>query len=270
MQPALYPVVLHPVVHRGVPRETLGKAFAGSLVTHGVVAGMLVFSGFWSLTKNNFGSQTTSTGSVGVDMVKTIPLPRREGPVNPLANDTTSIVPEAPAPVVKLQKQVKAQPEDAIPIPDTIDKRKKLSPQQQVKTLFRPPEPYRSNQVYSTVPQAANTPMYGIQGAGGIDIGPASALGTRFGAYADLLRDRIAQHWNTANVHTLPAQQCAISFTIARDGTVSNVQVSQPSGDYLLDTSAKRAVLDANPLPALPQQFERNEATVELRFQLRK
>jgi outer membrane biosynthesis protein TonB len=47
------------------------------------------------------------------------------------------------------------------------------------------------------------------------------------------------------------------------------VQVSQPSGDYLLDTSAKRAVLDANPLPALPPQFDRNDATVELWFQLK-
>jgi protein TonB len=261
--------VLHPAAQEGVPRDPLGKAFAGSLVTHGVVAGMLVLSGFWNLSKNNFGSPATSTGSVGVDIVKTIPIPRREGPVNPLANDTKSIVPEAPAPVVKLQKQVKAQPEDAIPIPDKIDKRKKLSPQQQVQSLFRPPVPYKNNQVYSSVPQAANTPMYGIQGAGGIDIGPASVLGTRFGGYADLLRDRIAQHWNTANVHTLPAQKCAISFSIARNGTVSNVQVSQPSGDYLLDTSAKRAVLDANPLPALPQQFDRSEATVELWFQLR-
>jgi TonB family protein len=50
---------------------------------------------------------------------------------------------------------------------------------------------------------------------------------------------------------------------------VSNVQISQPSGDYLLDTSAKRAVLDANPLPSLPPEFPRNEATVELFFQLR-
>jgi outer membrane biosynthesis protein TonB len=46
--------------------------------------------------------------------------------------------------------------------------------------------------------------------------------------------------------------------------------VTQPSGDYLLDTSAKRAVLDANPLPPLPQGFERNEATVELWFQMNK
>lgn len=259
---------MQPALH-DLPRDPMGKAFAGSLATHGVVAAMLVLSGFWNLTKNNFGSQATSTGSVGVDIVKTIPLPRREGPVNPLANDTKSIVPETPAPVIKLQKQVKAQPENAIPIPDKIEKPRKLSPQQQVQTLFRPPEQYKSNQVYSNVPQAANTPMYGIQGANGIDIGPASVLGTRFGAYADLLRDRIAQHWNTANVHTSPAQKCAISFSIARSGTVSNVQVSQPSGDYLLDTSAKRAVLDANPLPALPQQFDREQATVELWFQLR-
>lgn len=250
------------------PPDPMGKAFTGSLVTHGIIAGVLVASGYWNLTKDNFGSPKTSSGSVGVDIVKTIPIPRREGPVNPLANESQSIVPQAPAPL-KLQKQIKAQPEDAIAIPDKIDKRKKVSPQQQSQTLFRPLVPYKANQVYSTVPQAANTPMYGMKGSGGIDVGPASVLGTRFGAYVDLMRDRIAQHWLTAGVHALPSQKCAVSFTIARNGTVTNVQVSQPSGDYLLDTSARRAILDSNPLPALPPQFERNEATVELWFQLR-
>lgn len=263
MQSGFYPVAQH-----DIPRDPLGKAFAGSLLTHALVAGVLVAAGFWNLTKNNFGSQTTSTGSVGVDIVKTIPLPRNEGPINPLANDTKSIVPEAPAPVIKQQQQVKAEPKDAIPIPTKIEKPKKPSPQQQVTSLFRPPEAYKSNQVYSTVPQAANTPMYGIQGSNGIDIGPESVLGTRFGAYTNLIRDRIAQHWNRSNLHSSPSQKCFITFTIARDGTVSNVQVSQPSGDYLLDTSAKRAVLDSNPLPALPQQFDRNQATVEIGFQL--
>jgi protein TonB len=108
-----------------------------------------------------------------------------------------------------------------------------------------------------------------MQGASGIDIGPASVLGNRFGAYVDLMRDRISQHWNTASVHSLPSQRCAVRFTIARNGTVTDVQVSQPSGDYLLDTSAKRAILDANPLPPLPREFERNDATVELWFQLK-
>jgi periplasmic protein TonB len=256
----------YPMAHEGVPRDPVGKAFAGSLVTHGIVAALLVMSGFWNLAKNNFGSEKSSSGSIGVDIVKTIPLPRHEGPVNPLANDSKSFVPEAPAPV-KQQKQVKAQPENAIPIPEKIDKRK-LSPQKQAETLFRPPVPYKNNQVFSNVPQAANSAMYGTKGAGGIDIGPASVLGTRFGAYVDLMRDRIAQHWNRANLQALPSQKCAVSFTIARNGTVTNVQVSQPSGNYLLDTSAKRAILDADPLPGLPQQYPGNQATVEIWFQI--
>jgi protein TonB len=247
----------------------LGKALAGSLLTHGLVIGLLVFSGLFNLTKNNFGSPHASSGSVGVNMVKTIPIPRNEGQVNPLANDTQSIVPQAPPPVVKVPPQVKAPPEHAIAIPDKIEKPKKISEQQQLKEMFRPPTPYKTNQLLSNTPQAASSQMYGMQGAGGIDIGPASVLGTRFGAYADLIRDRISQRWNTASVHSQPAQKCGVSFTIARNGTVTNVQVTQPSGDYLLDTSAKRAVLDANPLPPLPAQFERNDATVELWFQLK-
>jgi periplasmic protein TonB len=263
MQPGYYPAS-----HPGVPPDSLGKAFAGSLITHGLVVAVALASGLWHLTKNDFGSPNTSTGSVGVDIVPSIPIPRREGPVNPLANDTTSVVPNAPEPVVKVEKQVKAQPEKAIPIPDKIDKRRKVVAEPKVQRLFRPPEPYKSNQVYSQVPQAANTPMFAMKGSNGIDLAPESVLGTRFGAYTNLMRDRIAQHWNRANVHSLPSQKCAVSFTIARNGTVSNVRVSQPSGDSLLDTSAERAVLDANPLPSLPPQFERNEVTVEVWFQL--
>jgi protein TonB len=259
MQPGYYPAP---------GRDPLGKAFTGSLITHGVAIGLLAASGLFHLTKNNFGSPTASSGSVGVNMVKTIPIPQREALRNPLANDTKSIVPQAPAPV-KLQKQVNAEPEHAIEIPDKVTKPKKLSPQEQVRELIRPPEPYKSNQIFSKTPPAANSPMYGIQGSGGIDIGQASVLGTRFGPYGNVVRDIVAQHWNRANLHSSPEQWCAVSFTIARNGTVSNVQVTKPSGDYLLDTSAQRAVLDANPLPALPAQFERNDVTVEFRFQLR-
>jgi len=257
MQPGFYPAG---------PRDPLGKAFAGSLATHAILVAVLV-SGLWNLTNKTFGSPQVSTGSVGVTMVKAIPLPRREGPVNPLASDTNSVVPQAPAPV-KLQRQVKEEPEKAIAIPDRVEKLRKPSPRPQIQTLFRPPVPYKSNQVYSTVPQAAVSPMYGMKGSAGIDIGQDSVLGTRFGAYADLIRDLVSQHWNRSSIHSLPSQKCAVSFTIARNGTVTNVQVAQPSGNYLLDTSATRAVLDSNPLPALPREFDRNDVTVKLWFQL--
>jgi periplasmic protein TonB len=263
MQPGYYPAS-----HPGVPPDPVGKAFAGSLVAHGFVVAVALASGFWHLTKPDFGSTNTSTGSVGVDIVKSIPIPRPEGPVNPLANDTTSVVPQAPDPVVKVEKQVKAQPENAIPIPDKIDKHKKVVAEPKMQSLFRPPEPYKSNQVYSHVPQAMVSPMMGMQGSNGIDLSPESVLGTKYGAWTNLMRDRIAQHWNRSNLHSLPSQKCAISFTIARNGTVTNVHVSQPSGDSLLDTSAQRALLDANPLPALPPQFPGTDVTVEVWFQL--
>jgi protein TonB len=261
MQPGFY----RPA-HAGVPPDPVGKAFAGSLVTHGIVVAVALASGLWHLTKNDFGEQKTSSGSVGVDIVPNIPIPRREGPKNPLANDTSSVVPNAPEPVVKVEKQVKAQPENAIPIPDKIDKRRKVVAEPKVQSLFRPPEPYKSNQVYSNVPQAAVSPMFGMKGSNGVDLSPESVLGTRFGAWTNLMRDRIAQHWNRSNLHT--SQKCAVSFTIARNGTVTNVHISQPGGDSLLNTSAERAVLDASPLPSLPPQFPGNDVTVEVWFQL--
>jgi TonB family protein len=243
------PAVAYPQGHYEPPREPIRKAFAGSLLSHGIVIGLLTVSGIWKLT-SNWGTEHASSGSVGVGMVKTIPIPQRDAPV-------------------KAKPVVKEPPKDAIEIPNKFAKQKKVAPRQTSNVLYRPPVEYKSNQLFSNTPQATSSPLYGIQGAGGIDIGPASVLGTRFGAYVDLMRDRISQHWNTADVRALPSQKCAITFTIARNGSVANVQVSQSSGNYLLDTSAKRAVMDANPLPGLPTQFDRNDATVELWFQLR-
>jgi len=256
MQPGFYPT----------EHEPTGKAFAGSLITHGAVVGLLVLSGVFHFANNNFGSPHASSGAVGVDLVKSIPIPRKEGPVNPLANDSTSVVPIAPAPP-KPVKQVKVEPEKAIPIPDKS--KRKLSVKQQLESYYKPPEAYKDNQVFSHTPQAANSPLYGMKGAGGIDIGQASVLGERCGAYVDLMTDRISQHWNRAAISALPSQKAQVTFTIAQNGSVSNVQLGQASGNYLLDTSARRAVMDSNPLPALPAQCGRTEATVDLWFQLK-
>jgi protein TonB len=234
-------------------------------VTHSVLIALFLTSGLWHL-RNTFGNEHPSSGSVGVNIVKTIPIPRREAPENPLANDTKAIVPQAPQPV-KLREKVQAPPPDAIPIPS--DKAKKLAARQEAKMVYRPPVEYKTNQLYSQTAPAAVSPMFGTRGSGGIDLGPASVLGSRFGAYVDLMTDRISQHWNRADVRALPTQRCMVTFTIARNGTVTDVQVTQPSGNYVLDTSARRAILDSNPLPELPPQFPNSSAKVDLWFQLR-
>jgi periplasmic protein TonB len=246
--------------------DPIGKYLAGSIGFHAGIIALLVFSGAWKFTKNNWGSQQVSTGSVGISIVKTIPLPRKEAPENPLANDTDSDTPQAPAPV-KMQAQVKAPEPKAIAIPEKVQR--KVSPKQQSVSTYRPPaEEYRPNQVYSQTPQATSSKMYGMQGTAGIDVGPASVLGDKCGPYADVMRNLIAGKWNRADVNAAPTQMAAVTFTIAKNGAISNPKVSHPSGSYLLDTSALRAVLDSNPLPPLTAPCDRNEATVELRFQL--
>jgi TonB family protein len=247
------------------PREATGRFFTISLMAHAGVVTALLVTGALSTTER-FGSPHATSGSVGINAVANIPMPHREGPQNPLAHNSESTV---PTPVEKPRPAAQQIEPNAIPIPNKFEKQKK-APRPPAPTAYKPPTPYKDNQLYSHTPQATTSNMFGMKGAGGIDIGPESVLGSRFGAYVELMRDRISQHWNTADVGSSPAQKCAITFTIARNGAVSKVQVSQPSGNYLLDTSAKRAVIDANPLPALPPELPRNEVTVELWFQVQK
>ncbi len=200
-------------------------------------------------------------------MVSSIPIPRTEAPENPLANDSTSNVPQAPAPV-KLAPQVKAPEPRAIEIPDKV--KRKVSPKAQSQEVYRPKLEYKANQVYSQTAPAASSKMYGVQGAAGIDIGPASVLGDRCPAYVNLMRSAIASKWNTAGVGALPSQRAAVSFTIQPNGTVTDVRLSQRSGNVLLDTSAQRAIYDANPLPPLIAPCNAKSTTVELQFQVTK
>lgn len=250
-------------------REPLGLAFFGSMAAHlGLAAGVLAL-GYFHLV-DNWGSPHASSGSVGVSMVRSIPIPRHEGPVNPLANDTKEIAPQEVTPVAKPRPkpEVKAPDPKAIAIPDKTEKPKKQQPKQLATTAFKPAA-YQDNQVYSKAPQAASSRLYGMQGAGGIDIGPASVLGDRCGAYVDLMRSLISQHWNQSGVTASPSQKSGVSFTLARSGAVNNVKVAQPSGSYLLDNSAQHAILDSNPLPAVPAQCPGNDIPVTLWFQLK-
>lgn len=251
-------------------REPLGKALAGSVFAHAGLVGLVAALTYFHLI-DPWGSPHASGGSVGVTMVKNlIQIPRPEGRVNPLANDTKSIVPQETAPPMKVKPAEKAPDPKAIAIPDRVEKPKKVAQKVAPPAAVYKPQPYQANQLYSKTPQQMSSPMYGMQGAGGIDIGPASVLGSRCGAYVNEMRTLISQHWNQSGVNSLPSQVSAVSFLLARSGAVSNIQIAQPSGSYLLDNSAKRAVIDASPLPALPPQCPGNDVPVTLRFQIQK
>jgi protein TonB len=250
-------------------RDPLGKPFVGSLLFHGGLLALILVSPYLLPKPIMLGDPIHHSGTIGVTVVKTIPIPRREGPINPVANDTKSIVPEKPEPKVAPKPVVKEkvpQPE-AIPIP-THEKKPKRPERPVTSNPYRPEKHYEDNQVYSTTQQAMVSPMLGIQGTNGVGVGPSSPFGEQFAWYAQQIQDRVSRKWNRADVTSRPHAKATVRFTLMRDGSVQNVQLAQTSGSYTLDTSAQRALLDAAPLPPLPAALNRNSITIDLEFEL--
>jgi periplasmic protein TonB len=243
-------------------RESLGMPLFGSITVHSAVIATLLFGYMLNPGAEHFGSSKVSPGSVGVTVVNSIPMPQKAGRENRLANDSKSVVPQAPPEKQKTAKAIVPDPK-AIPIP--TKNAKKIAKEKLNQPLYKP-EPYKPNQIYSNTQEALKSSNFEMAGNQGIGIGPNSTLGTRFGYYVDLMRTQIARHWSTGGL-VGEKRKVLITFTVLRDGTVKDAKVAQASGNYTLDSSSLRAVLESSPLPQLPPQYEKDSAPVELWFQ---
>jgi protein TonB len=245
-------------------QESLRGPFVQSVALHAAVAGLLVVSTLsFQSHREVFGGATHAGDAVAVNAVKSIPLPSRSGRVNPVANDTESQVQQAPKPEPK--KQVKVPDEKAVQIKSRTAQKQ---PKQQAQQRYRP-EPLRPNQVTAAEAPAARSPLFQKPG-GAVGLGQNNTLGSRFGAYADLVAQRVTEKWQTNGLAGQSAPMVIVTFEIQRDGSVKNAKVAQPSGNSTLDYSALRAVMDAAPFPPLPAEYDRNAANVELDFQLQR
>jgi protein TonB len=246
-------------------KDSIRWAFLESVGFHAAVFGLLALGGIsYQHSREIWGGPKTQAGdAVQVNAVKTIPLPSRTGHVNPVANDTESQVQQPPKP--EPRKQVKEPEPKAIPMKSRVVERQ---PRQQAPQRYRPYPPV-PNQVFSSQAPAAVSPMFEKAGSAGVGIGPNSVFGNRFGAYADLVVKRVTEKWSRNGLAGSPSNPTVIvTFDILRDGSVRNAQVAQRSGNATLDNSSLRAVMDAAPFPPLPPEYDRNEANVELHFQL--
>jgi protein TonB len=252
--------------------EPLTIPFWVSLTLHILVIGGLS-AGVFLENRNhlNMGSLTGGgLGGVLVNPVASIPLPNRGGPENPVANDTQSQVPTPLAPKAKAKPapKVKAPPPNAIALKsDKAPKRPAEAPSQPNK--FRDQQKYNDSQLYSNAGQRMSSPALAVQGGGGVRLGDSSPFGEQFGAYANLIRDNIARNWKPSSLgpRSSAAPAVVVRFTIRSDGSVTNVKIGTSSGISAIDISAQRAVEDAQ-LPALPPNFPRKQADVELKFEV--
>ena len=253
-------------------RDSLRKPFTGALALHIAVMGGLAVYTFLLGHREAFGDPNAGGAAVGISVTKSIPLPHT-GPENPVAHDTQSQVPQEPAKQEKAKREP-PPPKNAVELKSRTAKQLRAKVQPQVQPHhFKSFDELDPNKIKSQQAPAVSNPLFSeMAGAGRVGTGANTTLGSRFGAYSELIQERVTQHWRTgdvdASIRTAP--QVVVNFEILRNGSIGAVRIVQQSGIASLDFSVRRAILEASPFPPLPQGFERNSATVEFVFELKR
>src|SRR3954447_10416763 len=104
-------------------RDPMGMAFLSAVLVHGGVILLLVFGWIWmNRVRETFGDQNSAGGpAYTVSSVSKIPIPPSDAPQNPVAADTKSTLPVAPA-KQNVEKQAPVPDKKAVEIPDKIRK----------------------------------------------------------------------------------------------------------------------------------------------------
>lgn len=105
-------------------------------------------------------------------------------------------------------------------------------------------------------------------GSGGLSFGEGGSFGQRYGWYVASVRSRISNNWllSTVSPSIVTAPRIYVTFEILRNGSITDVQMTQSSGIPEVDRSALRAVLASNPLPPLPFDYGGSRVKVEFYF----
>ncbi len=239
-------------------RDPFGAPFAESFGLHLLLVGALAAS-VWLHTRihGNEWGQNLDAGAIQANLVSnapSVPLPQTQKATdNVLATENPS-----PAPAIEKQQTAPAPDLKAIPIP--------------VKTPAKQPPPKPQTQQEQKHPQPQQTPKdranFGEQQPSSLprsmaqqQPGPSAPVtvtgggGFRYPYYVSIIQRKTAENWlrNEVDPSTPSGAKAYIFFSIARDGSPSEVRVGQSSGSASLDQSCMRAVQRVDsygPLPA--------------------
>jgi TonB family protein len=255
--------------------ESLKKPLLWSVAFHSILFGSLTVSTIYSHRGDMWGS-AGGDGSVSVGVVAKLPgimLPRPEAVTTSQTVDTTKGLykaepqpkpKEVPPDVKKIPEFTKEKAPHYITRPSKVFEDKTPPPTNAVPygQGGSPALPYSSFAVNNGPTQGG----MGFSGPGGGD------FSGRFPSYVDAVRNRISSNWlqSTVDPTVRWTPRANFSFQIMRDGTVTNVQILQSSGNRSVDNSALRAILSSSPMSALPSNYSGSSVTVEFWFDFRR
>jgi periplasmic protein TonB len=252
-------------------RDTLRGTLLVSITLHVLLAIGAVGYNLLNIHWGGHSGQSWGTGgAVRVNAVSSlpgVPLPTPElATQNTLATQNPGLYKEEP------KQQVKPLPEEK-PIPKFKEQIAQEKPIR-VNKRIQPQEEIPDNAIpygQGGKPSMNYNQFTNSAGQGGLGFGQGN-FGDRFGWYVDGVRNRISGNWllSTISPNLLTAPRVFVHFDILPDGTITNVQVTQSSGNPEVDRSAVRAVLASNPLGPLPPGYSGDKVSVEFYFDFRR
>ncbi len=254
----------------------LRKFLIYSVILHIFLALWIAVSIYFHLTGPEWGDVGGTSGSINVKIVG--PASGISMPPQPVVTDSKAIDPskglwkEEPKPKPEPPKPEPPTPAETI-APFKKDKPKPIThPSKRDESKVPPPENAVRNgsggapelPVGSAPTPGGGTPVT-VKGQGGGD------FASRYGWYIEGVRRSVGQNWlqTTIDPPVRAARQahCVMNFRINRDGSVSNVQLAQSSGNLSMDNSARRA-LDGIRFGPLPNDYSGSGVDVTFDFDL--
>lgn len=250
-----------------VQHENLRSGFTRSVLLHVSLLAAIGLYNWWTDAGDPFGDKNAGAAAIGVTAVANIPLPTR-GPENPVANDSPSVIPQAEPEKPAPKEAPEPEPEDAISLlPKETKSKQPLAPLKRLDS-FKDLAP---NQLTAKSPQAVSNPMYAMTGAGQTGLSGENSMGTRFEEYASRVMEITRRAWRVQDVDRAvkSAPAVVVRFDLLRSGKVQNLRLVRASGIPTLDLSIRNAIEDST-YPPLPEAYERDSATMEFTFELKR
>lgn len=251
-------------------RESLRGSILASVVLHAALAGVALGYGLIQFRRGEgWGNPWEKGSNAHVSAVASLPGVPLPAPLlatpNTVANQNPGLYQtEKPAPA----------PEQAEEIPKFKDTVKPEQPQRinkriQKQVLTPPPNavPFGAG----GQPAMSYSQFATSEGNLGIAFGEGN-FGGRYGWYVEAVRNRVSSNWllSTISPNLMTAPRLYVEFDIEKDGTISNIRLTQSSGNPEVDRSALRAVQASNPLGPLPGDYSRNQIGVSFYFDFRR
>ncbi len=135
---------------------------------------------------------------------------------------------------------------------------------------FVEPEEWTSTQKAGPGTSAQTQLSVGGGGAGDGQGGSSDGKEFPFAWYLDLVQNKITMNWKEPAKPLIKDGNlfAIVSFVIRKDGSVKEVTLTERSTFDVLNQSVMDAVQASIPLPPLPQNFQDDELTIKIKFEL--